>query len=157
LILIYFDGLCEPKNPGGIATYAYVVKDLKNRKLEEGFGLAARPYSSMSTNNVAEYAGIVCGLKAGLKYSDSARVLGDSALVIKQLKKEYKIKSKKLIPFFEAAQSLASKYVKLDFSWVPREENREADSLTRHAYMLFLEGKLRYSDFFKSCLSSDFE
>ena len=157
MILIYFDGLCEPKNPGGIATYAYIIKDLENKKLEEGFGLAAKPFSSTSTNNIAEYAGVVCGLKEGLKYSDSAKVLGDSALVIKQLKREYKIRSKKLIPFFEAAQRLASKYRKLEFSWIPREENREADSLTREAYRLYFEGRLKYRDFFKSCLSFDFE
>ena len=25
MILGYFDGLCEPKNPGGIATFGYVI------------------------------------------------------------------------------------------------------------------------------------
>lgn len=156
MILIYFDGLCEPKNPRGIATYAYIIKDELGQKLEEGFGLAAKPFTAQSTNNVAEYAGAVCGLRAGLKYSDYARVMGDSALVIKQLKREFKIRSKRLLPLFEAAQKLASRYRKLEFSWVPREENAEADALTRKAYMLYLNGKLKYTDFFDSCLRLDF-
>jgi ribonuclease HI len=152
LILIFFDGLCEPKNPRGIATYAYIIKETSGKKLEEGFGLAARPFSEQSTNNVAEYAGVVCGLKEGLKYSKDATVLGDSALVIKQLKKEYKIRSKKLLPYYEAANNLIAKYSSLEFKWIPREENEEADSLTRRAYALYNQGKLRYHDFFKRCL-----
>jgi ribonuclease HI len=151
LILIYFDGLCEPKNPRGIATYAYIIKEPSGKKLEEGFGLAAKPFSESSTNNVAEYAGVVCGLKKGLKYSKDAVVLGDSALVIKQLKKEYKIRSKKLLPYYEAANNLIAQYSSLEFKWIPREENVEADSLTRRAYNLYKQGILKYKDFFKKC------
>ena len=26
MIIVYFDGLCLPKNPGGVATYGFVVR-----------------------------------------------------------------------------------------------------------------------------------
>lgn len=66
MIIIYFDGLCEPRNPGGIATYGYVVyKDEKVikkgcRAIGEGQGM---------TNNVAEYS----GLKRALEWQSRRR------------------------------------------------------------------------------------
>lgn len=153
MIKIFFDGLCEPVNPRGIATYAYVIYDENDKILGEGFGLAAEPYSSSSTNNVAEYAGLICGLKNGLAYSKQAIVFGDSALIIKQMKKEYRVRSRKLLPYHECAEALSKMYEKINFFWVPREENSRADQLTRIAYELFLSGKLSYKEFLENCCS----
>ena len=137
----YFDGLCEPKNPGGIATFGYVII-LEDRKIE-GYGLAAKPYSKDATNNVAEYTGLICLLEEmkslGIR---NPLIRGDSQLVVRQLNGEYKVKSPRILPLYVKAVKLV-KELDAKIEWVPREFNSEADRLSRLAYNLVLEGKLR--------------
>ncbi|MDD1738483.1 MAG: reverse transcriptase-like protein, partial [Methanothrix sp.] len=67
---------------------------------------------------------------------------GDSELVIKQMKGEYRVTSatsKKYVP--EIKRLLQGKDV--SFSWVPREENEEADQLSRKGYEAYLRRKKR--------------
>jgi hypothetical protein len=53
-IQVYFDGLCQPNNPGGTACYSFIVRNEDNT-IHSEYGLATHD----STNNVAEYAGII--------------------------------------------------------------------------------------------------
>lgn len=136
MITAYFDGLCEPKNPGGVATYGFLV--LRDGKiLHEGHGLAATPYSDGATNNVAEYSGALRALEwllsQGLE-KEKILVRGDSDLIIKQIKGEYKVKSPLLAPLYSQVKALLPRFPSLAFEWVPREENRDADRLTNLAY-----------------------
>ncbi|BAK54376.1 ribonuclease HI [Sulfurisphaera tokodaii] len=141
MIIGYFDGLCEPKNPGGIATFGFVIY-LDNRKIE-GYGLAEKPFSINSTNNVAEYSGLICLMETMLRLGISSPIIkGDSQLVIKQMNGEYKVKAKRIIPLYEKAIELKKK-LNATLIWVPREENKEADRLSRVAYELVRRGKLR--------------
>ncbi|BFI74810.1 ribonuclease HI [Sulfurisphaera ohwakuensis] len=141
MIIGYFDGLCEPKNPGGIATFGFVIY-LDNRKIE-GYGLAEKPFSINSTNNVAEYSGLICLMETMLKLGISSPIIkGDSQLVIKQMNGEYKVKAKRIIPLYEKAIQLKKK-LNATLIWVPREENEEADRLSRVAYELVRKGKLK--------------
>lgn len=135
-ILIHFDGLCEPKNPGGVATFGFTV-DRDGRRAHEGSGLAAKPYSPGATNNVAEYTGILRALEwiveRGLE-KEPVVVRGDSELIIKQLNGEYKVRSPLLAPLHQRVRELSFKFPSIKFEWVPREENRDADALTNRAY-----------------------
>ena len=139
MITIYFDGLCEPRNPGGIATYGYVVyKDGKAIKkgcqvIGEGKGM---------TNNVAEYS----GLKRAVDWlveqdiDDKITIKGDSMLVINQMAGEWAVKSetsRRFVP--EIKKLLGNK--KVSFVWVPREQNGEADLLSRVAYKRYKKQK----------------
>lgn len=136
MIEAFFDGLCEPKNPGGVATFGFVV--FRNgKRLHEGSGLAAVPYSEGATNNVAEYTGVLKTLEWLLEQGlekEKVVVRGDSELVIKQLKGEYKVKSPLLAPLYRKTRELSLRFGALRFEHVPREENREADKLTNLAY-----------------------
>jgi ribonuclease HI len=142
LIEGYFDGLCEPKNPGGIATYGYYIK-MDHDKIE-GFGLATEPWSKNATNNVAEYTGLLCLLikLKGLKIEE-ATIYGDSQLVVNQLNGIYKIKSQRLVKLFEEINQTIKSFRKIEIKWIPREMNKRADYLTRVAYKLAIEGKLK--------------
>lgn len=145
MIEAYFDGLCEPKNPGGVATYGFVVfRD--GKRAHEGSGLAATPYSEGATNNVAEYTGVLKALEwlveQGLE-KEKILVRGDSDLIIKQLKGEYKVKSPLLAPLYKKARELAFRFPSLSFEWIPREQNREADKLTNLAYAEYAGEKMR--------------
>ena len=55
MITLYFDGLCRPRNPGGVATYGYVIyKD--GKKVKRGYGVVGS--GTGMTNNVAEYSAL---------------------------------------------------------------------------------------------------
>jgi ribonuclease HI len=141
----YFDGLCEPRNPGGVATFGFVVfRD--GKRLHEGHGLAATPYSDGATNNVAEYTGVLRALEwilsQGLE-KESVHVRGDSDLIIRQIKGEYKVKSPLLAPLYSQVRALLPRFSSLSFEWVPREENREADRLTNLAYAEYSGEKMK--------------
>jgi ribonuclease HI len=133
---VYFDGLCQPVNPGGIACYAFLVKS-DNRTIYNERGLAAEPFSKEATNNVAEYTALVKALEwlvANGFESGPVRVMGDSKLVISQIRGEFKIKNKALIPLFQKAALLKNRFADIAFQWIPREENKEADKLSEKAY-----------------------
>jgi len=132
---MFFDGLCEPKNPGGVATYGFVLyKD--NVHLHSEYGLAAEPCGDNATNNVAEYTGMLKGLEwlVDKKLKEDLEVFGDSQLVIQQMNGKYKLRAAKLRPLYSRAKELSSQFVSITFRWVRREDNREADRLSREAY-----------------------
>jgi ribonuclease HI len=136
LIDVYFDGLCQPVNPGGIACYAFIVR--RKGKIEHSeYGLATEPFSKDSTNNVAEYTALIKALEWLSNLSEKneqIRISSDSRLVVSQLNGDYKIKSERIIPLFTKAIALKNSFPNIEIRWVPREENREADALTNKAY-----------------------
>ncbi|EZQ03109.1 MULTISPECIES: ribonuclease HI [Acidianus] len=142
MIIANFDGLCEPKNPGGIATYGYVIF-IDNKQIE-GYGLAAEPWSKDSTNNVAEYMGIYCLLTKLLELGiKSAIIRGDSQLVIRQINGEYRVKSQRIYQIYKKVIDIVKSMDYIKFQWVPRTENSIADELTRKAYELAIKGKIK--------------
>jgi ribonuclease HI len=137
MITINFDGLCYPKNPGGVAAYGYAVyRD--GKPIWRGFGGVGEGRGM--TNNVAEYE----GLKAAAQWlideeiDEKVVIKGDSELVIKQMKGQYRVSSatsKKYVP--EIRKMLEGRDI--SFLWVPREENEEADGLSRMGYESYLK------------------
>jgi len=134
MIEAYFDGLCEP-NPGGVATYGFVIKR-DGKKVHEGHGLAGTPKTPRATNNVAEYTGLIKALEWLLaqKIKEPVTVRGDSDLVIKQVKGEFKVKSPLLAPLHGQVKDLLEKLPEITFEWIQRERNADADRLTNLAY-----------------------
>ena len=128
MILINFDGSCDP-NPGGRCTYGFVAwRD--GKKIHEGRGVAAPPGPG-ATNNVAEYTGCIRAME-WLRYENLKEPMvlrGDSELILKQLKGEYKVKSPLLAPLYWRARELFAELPTLRLQWVPRHENADADRL----------------------------
>ncbi len=139
MIEVYFDGLCLPKNPGGVATWGYVIyRD--GKKIHEDRGLACEPWSEDATNNVAEYTGALRALEhlAGQGIDEPVEVKGDSKLVVEQSSGRWKVKQPRLAPLNARIRELFFRFPSLKFTHVPRERNREADALTNLAYAEFL-------------------
>jgi ribonuclease HI len=134
MIEAYFDGLCDP-NPGGVATYGFLIKR-DGKKVDEGHGLAGTPRTPQATNNVAEYTGLIKALEwlMAHKIKEPITIRGDSDLVIRQVKGEYKVKSGLLAPLHAKVKELAEKLPDLRFEWIQRERNADADRLTNLAY-----------------------
>ena len=136
---IYFDGLCEP-NPGGIATYGYVISR-GGKTLEEGGGAVT---GEETTNNIAEYTGLVRALERAVALGltvGAVKVFGDSKLVISQVTGEWRVRDRKLAPLYLAARALVEKFERPTLSWVPREQNKEADRLSYEAYVRVLASR----------------
>jgi ribonuclease HI len=86
------------------------------------------------TNNVAEYQGLLIGLKRakamGIKELD---VLCDSELLVKQLNGEYSVKAEHLKPLHEEARALLKAFAAIEIRHIPREENAQADAMSNRA------------------------
>jgi ribonuclease HI len=141
MITVYFDGLCYPKNPGGVAAYGYVVSR-DGKPIWRGFGAVGEGRGM--TNNVGEYEALMAAARwlVDEEIDEKIVIKGDSELVIKQMKGEYRVSSatsKKYVP--QIRKLLQGKDV--SFSWVAREENEEADSLSRMGYEGYMRRKKR--------------
>jgi len=85
------------------------------------------------TNNTAEYMGLIRGLKHVVEIGnvDNLTVKGDSLLVIKQMKGEYKVNTPHIKVLNSVAKELAKKIKDIEFIHIPREMNKRADELSR--------------------------
>jgi ribonuclease H / adenosylcobalamin/alpha-ribazole phosphatase len=117
-------------NPG-TAGYGAVVRDAVTREvlaeLSEPIGRA--------TNNVAEYSGLVAGLRAAGKLAPgaSAEVRMDSKLVVEQMSGRWQIKHPDLRALAAEARQAARALGRVTYTWIPRERNKHADRLANEA------------------------
>ena len=112
-------------NPGP-AAYGCLVKDAHTNEVlfKEGKTLG------ITTNNVAEYSGLVAALVAAHEIDPNAQieVRMDSKLVVEQMSGNWKIKHENMKGLVEKARNaFAQSQVK--YVWVPREDNLAADTL----------------------------
>ncbi|MGW6227219.1 bifunctional RNase H/acid phosphatase [Cellulosimicrobium cellulans] len=116
-------------NPGP-AGFGALVRDG-----ETGQVLAERAaYLGVTTNNVAEYSGLVAGLRAAAEIDPDARVTVrmDSRLVVEQMSGRWQIKHDDMRRLAaEAASVLPAEQVA--YEWVPRAQNSAADALANEA------------------------
>lgn len=134
MLTVFFDGLCEPRNPGGIACYGWLILGDNGEIVTTGKGVATQGQGA--TNNVAEYHALLASLEAVRKMAVSERieVKGDSQLVINQVTGVWQCKAANLRPLWSRARQLAQELGDVEFRWVPRAQNEQADSLSRQAY-----------------------
>lgn len=125
---LFFDG-CSKGNPGkgGAGAVLYNV-------LGQEMGHSVSYVGDSVTNNVAEYNGLIQGLELATHHDVNELIVkGDSLLVIKQMKGEYKVNAPSLIELYKKAQLLASTFGKISFQHVYRNENKRADTLSNEA------------------------
>ncbi len=116
-------------NPGP-AGYGAVVREATTGEvlLERYASLGA------TTNNVAEYSGLIAGLRAALELNAThVDVRMDSKLVVEQMSGRWQIKNPGLRPLAAEAATLVGRFDAVTFDWIPRERNRAADALANRA------------------------
>lgn len=124
---LQFDG-CSKANPGIAGAGAVIYKFNKEISTKIQF------VGNNSTNNVAEYTGLIIGLKEAINLGIKVlTVEGDSMLVIKQMKGEYKVKSDNLIDLYNEAKLLEKEFEYITFKHIYRENNMRADELSNLA------------------------
>lgn len=86
------------------------------------------------TNNVAEYRGLLTGLRAAADLGAADVVVRmDSKLVIEQMAGRWKVKHPNLRPLAAEARQLVADFGSVRFEWIPRARNTEADRLANEA------------------------
>lgn len=131
---LYADGGSRG-NPGPSGAGAVVFDNSGKRVVE------VADYLGVATNNIAEYNGVLRGLRAlrdtypeGYFRTASVTVKMDSKLVIEQLKGGYRVKHPNLVPLYlEVKNLIARDFSKVEFVHVPRADNADADMLANRA------------------------
>lgn len=116
-------------NPGP-AAYGYVVYSGAGIVLEK-----CGNYLGVTTNNQAEYEGLIGGLSWVLqnKPGMSVEIYMDSLLIVNQIKGLYKIKNAALLPKYQEVKRLLAKVPAYTIGYVPRAQNAIADALVNEA------------------------
>ena len=120
-------------NPGN-AGYGALVRDGVS-----GAVVAERAESvGIASNNVAEYSGLVAGLKAAFDIDPAAQVQVrlDSKLLVEQMSGRWKIKHEDMrrlaLEAREVAADLRAAGGSVTYTWIPRAENSAADRAIVH-------------------------
>jgi probable phosphoglycerate mutase len=123
-------------NPGPSGFGAVVREAASGEILLERFAALGT-----TTNNVAEYTGLIEGLRAALELNATeVEVRMDSKLVVEQMSGRWQIKNPGLRPLAAEAAKLVARFASVGFEWIPRDRNKAADALANRA-MDEAEGK----------------
>jgi ribonuclease HI len=146
--VVYFDGACGPVNPGSPMGFGATI-DLNGQRLTQVVGHV--PADGDNSNNVAEYLGFTAAVQKLIIFTQAAQAegseaisvkfIGDSNMVIQQMAGKWKVKKgNKYTQYAEKARTLLEvlrKTAKLEFEWIDRNNNKEADKLSKEG----LDGK----------------
>lgn len=115
-------------NPGP-AGYGAVVRGADGAVLAEDAA-----YVGVASNNVAEYRGLIAGLRAARGLDPDAEVLVrmDSKLVVEQMSGRWKIKHPGMRELAAEAR-MTFPPERVSYQWIPREKNKHADRLANEA------------------------
>ena len=126
-LLAHIDGGSRG-NPGP-AGFGVVITDHHRQKVA-----TLSEYLGHQTNNFAEYSGLLAALDYALQHGHKAlKVVGDSELLVKQIRGEYKVKSPALQDLYLRARQMIARLDWFSIQHVLREKNHEADRLANLA------------------------
>ena len=110
-------------NPGPAAG-GIVIKNEAGKTIAS-FGV----YLGIQTNNVAEYSALLEALKKA-KHLGATEVecVLDSELIVRQMRREYKVKEPHLQKLFIQVYNVTAEFKKVTYRHVLREQNKEADA-----------------------------
>lgn len=131
--IAYFDGACQPINPGGNMGIGVFIQLDNGHNHHISYCIFASEFETQTSNNIAEYLALNSALEYFIEHKMQdlpIGIIGDSQLVIKQMIGEYGANSGLYIPHYRRAQELAEQFANLSFRWVPREQNAIADGLS---------------------------
>ncbi len=127
MLVLHIDGASRG-NPGD-ASFGVYVTDEARRPVAELFGFLGR-----ATNNVAEYQALLHALEFALRRgAPRVQVFSDSELVVKQINGQYRVRHADMLPLFQRARTLLSRFERAEVRHVRREHNKDADRLANQA------------------------
>lgn len=128
-LVIFADGGSRG-NPGIAGSGTAVYNEDRSQLLRE----IAYVVGQKSTNNVAEYHGLLRGLEAAVELgADEVEFYMDSKLVVEQMNGRWKIKHPDMQKLAIEARRLLDQIPSFSLEWVPRAKNSVADALSNVA------------------------
>ncbi len=126
-LIAYTDGASQGNpGPAGIGVIIAQPDGVIVKVLSEAIGRA--------TNNVAEYTALIRALEEAISLGCAdIEIYSDSELLVRQVAGSYKVRQPHLYPLYQKVQLLRSKFQRAQLTYVPRESNQEADSLSKRA------------------------
>jgi ribonuclease HI len=125
----FFDGACEPRNPGGHGAWGALVT-IGGKVVWQGNGYVG--FGKAMSSNVAEYAAVAEVLRQIQEMEGAALILGDSKLVVQQLRGEWRVRDGLYVPYYREAKALLDlRRQRTTFQWIPRESNSACDELAK--------------------------
>lgn len=126
-VRIFTDGGARG-NPGPAAIGVVIQDNESAGCVEHG------EYIGATTNNQAEYRALLWALERALQIgAREAHCFLDSELVVKQLKREYRVRDRALGEIFMKIWNLVQHFEKITFTHIPRSKNKQADFLVNKA------------------------
>jgi ribonuclease HI len=143
MITAYFDGACEPINPRGTGSYAFIIFNGSDKIYHEAKVICPSYYflpnsvfkPTITSVNVSEYTACICMLtyllQNGFK-DEPVVVYGDSKLVVNQMNGKWKIHGGHYLFLAHYCKEVLFKLFKdIRFQWIKEEENFMADELSK--------------------------
>lgn len=126
-LVIHIDGASRGNpGPSGIGI---VVKDNSGKIVKN-----IKKYIGIATNNTAEYSAFITALSEAEKFeADKIKIFLDSELVYKQYLGEYRTNDKNLKECLKKIREKEKKFLSVEVTHIPRENNKEADKLANIA------------------------
>lgn len=137
MYILQFDGMLHTSGSGqkpiSLLGYGWILQR-NGLEVARGFGLFLR--KNKTGSNIAEYIALIDGLEAlmdlHLRHA-TVEIRGDAKCVIDQMIGCAGVTSPLTRILNRRAQKLARRFTALTWAWVPRCENRQADSLSRRS------------------------
>ena len=121
MITVFFDGACEPVNPGGTASYGVIISR-DGKEIHRETAIVCK--GEEASNNVAEYNGLLNALRWLYKYRDEHILCkGDSKLVIEQMNGNWRMNKGLYIPWALKCKEALKYFSDIKLEWIPREQN----------------------------------
>lgn len=121
--IAFTDGRGNAGNTGSCST---VIK-YQNRSIEKAKRLKGEP-----TNNEAEYEGVRLACLTAIELGvTKLRIYSDSRLIVNQLNGTWNTTDKRMESLRDSIWKLANTFESISIEWIPRKENKHADSLCR--------------------------
>ena len=128
IVRIYVDGGARG-NPGPAAA-GILIESTQDGSILYEAGL----FLGKATNNVAEYRGLIAGLRQAHKIgADRVEIFSDSELLVKQFNGEYRVRNPVLQNLYNEAKEWERKFRKCTVNHIRREQNAPADRLVNRA------------------------
>ena len=137
IYLFYFDGCCKGNpGPGGAGAVLY--------NNEQEIWSDCMFVGDKVTNNIAEYTGLLMGLQFATKQSNIKNLIvkGDSQLVIKQMRGEYKVNSENIKNLYKKAKEYEKMFESVQYLHVYRKDNKRADELSNKGLLISNQGNI---------------
>lgn len=115
-------------NPGPAGVGVVLEFEQANNRVKKKYSKSI----GVKTNNEAEYQALIYGLERAKQFKIKNLICySDSQLMVRQLNGEYKLKNAKVIEKFIKIWNLKIGFANLEFKYIPREQNKEADELAK--------------------------